>query len=242
MVVAVGSQDAGTLEDEVDLLLAVLVVIMLGVVLGAGRPLLDGQPEGTDTKARADPVVDAVVVLEVPKPLDRYVRHQLSFCSECHAAIASADSIASICSCGGTTCCHQSCRRQRRSTRRTGPSAATAIPQALGGAKDLGRPRARLAELEVVQRDDRRLATGTCPIWQRELVRQPARPSLRRFPNFDHCDALVGESRSRAAKPTWSPRVTGCSRSVGPMSQSSHSTSSASAWLGSTPRTRRTVR
>src|SRR4051795_2642047 len=49
-------------------------------------------------------------------------------------------------------------------------------------------------------------------------------------------------ARSRARKPTWRPRVTGCSRSVGPMSQSSHSTSSASAWLGSTPRTLRTVR
>ena len=40
-----------------------------------------------------------------------------------------------------------------------------------------------------------------------------------------------------AWKPTWSPRVTGCSRSIGLRAQSSHSTSWASAWLGSTPKT-----
>ena len=48
--------------------------------------------------------------------------------------------------------------------------------------------------------------------------------------------------RGSAREADVQPRVTGCSRSVGAMSQSSHSTSSASAWLGSTPSTESTVR
>ena len=56
------------------------------------------------------------------------------------------------------------------------------------------------------------------------------------------CQKASTAARLGARNPTCRPRVTGCSRSVGPMAQSSHSTSSASAWLGSTPSTERTVR
>src|SRR5919201_1828681 len=73
-------------------------------------------------------------------------------------------------------------------------------------------------------------------------VRGPGAPSSRYPASIPACQNASTCARSRARKPTWSPRVTGCSRSVGPMSQSSHSTSSASAWLRSTPRTLRTVR
>ena len=76
------------------------------------------------------------------------------------------------------------------------------------------------------------------PYW----VRGPGAPSSRYPASTPACQNASTCARSRARKPTWSPRVTGCSRSVGTMSQSSHSTSSAAAWLGSTPRTLRTVR
>ena len=62
-------------------------------------------------------------------------------------------------------------------------------------------------------------------------VRGPGAPSSRYPASTPACQNTSTSARSRARKPTWSPRVTGCSRSVGPMSQSSHWTSSASAWL-----------
>ena len=73
-------------------------------------------------------------------------------------------------------------------------------------------------------------------------VRGPGAPSSRYPASTPARQKASTAARLGARNPTCRPRVTGCSRSVGMMSQSCHSTSSASAWLGSTPSTERTVR
>ena len=74
------------------------------------------------------------------------------------------------------------------------------------------------------------------------LRARPGRPSSRYPASIPACQKASTAARLGAGNPTCRPRVTGCSRSVGPMAQSSHSTSPASAWLGSTPSAERTVR
>ena len=73
-------------------------------------------------------------------------------------------------------------------------------------------------------------------------ARETARPFGKSPITTVGAAARIAPSERRAAHRTWSARVTGCSRSVGPMSRSCHSTSAASATVLSTPRVDSTVR